>query len=153
MTKFIKSFLFFIFCLIFSIFVVIPELTRNESELLKNIETFESSTIVKVPMKFRADKDYLIIKTKEGNEYEVGRTYSKYFNQLNSESNIDKNIVLYTTKEGKRYPKKIVIEKNIIYDYGTGNFWHYLILIATPILFYFSITEYIKMRKIKKTSR
>ena len=55
--------------------------------------------------------------------------------------------------KGSLKTEKIVIEKNIIYDYGTGNFWHYLILIATPILFYFSITEYIKMRKIKKTSR
>jgi hypothetical protein len=148
--KIIKIFFFPFVSLMFSLFVAIPELSRDITEFHKSVETFESSKIVKVKMLIRADKDYLIINTKEGNEFEVGRTYSKYFEKLNSKSNIGKKITFYTISETNKYPNRIEIENEIIYDTEIGNFWYYLILIATLILTYFSIEEY---RKIKKTSR
>ena len=147
--KIIKIFFFSSLCLIFSFFISIPEILRNENELYKRVETFENSKIVKVKMLFRANKDYLIITTKQGNQYEVGKTYSKYFEKLNSKLNKGKIITLYTINKTNKYPRKIVIENEIIYDTKTGNFWNYLILFVTPILFYFSINEY---RKLKKQS-
>jgi hypothetical protein len=129
------------------LFICVPELLKTENELHKSIETFKDSKIVEVKMLIRADKDYLIINTEEGNQYEIGKTYSKFFKKLNLTSNIGKKITFYTINKTNRYPRKIEIENEIVYDFKTGNFWYYFILLATPILLYFSISEY---RTIKK---
>lgn len=147
--KIIKIFFFSTLCLLFSLFVCIPELLRKEDELYKRVETFKNSKIVKIKMLLRADKDYLIINTKEGNEYEVGKTYSKYFKKLNSKLNIGKKITIYTINATNKYPRKIEIDNKIIYDVKKGKFWNYLILFSTPILLYFSITEYRKVKQKK----
>ena len=145
--KIIKIFFFPFLCLVISLFFCVPELFRTEKGLHKSIETFKDSKIVEVKMLIRADKDYLIINTEEGNQYEVGKTYSKYFKKLNLNSNIGKKITFYTINQASKYPRKIEIENEMVYDLKTGNFWYYFILLSTPLLFYFSISKY---RTVKK---
>ena len=72
--------------IIFSVFIVIPELNRDFEDYYKSVKYLESSEVIVRKMLIRANKKRLILRMTDGSKWEVGRTYSKYFKKINSDS-------------------------------------------------------------------
>ncbi|MFD2909410.1 hypothetical protein ACFSX9_11790 [Flavobacterium ardleyense] len=138
-------------CLLLLVFKIIPHLSKSPEDFHKTEETFESSKIIKWKRLRRGSKSYLLIKTREGNEWQVGKTHSKQFATLNSKLNSGKKITFYTRNKANRYPSRVDLENEMIYDTRNDKFWYYFILIGTPILIFMTIVEYRTSKKKDRT--
>ena len=145
--KNISTYLVTIFALLFSVFIIIPDLNKNLTDYYKTEKYYKSSEILERKMLIRADKKSLIIKMSDGSEWIVGRAYSQYFSKINSNSNIGKKFTLYTSSETDNSPSRIEIENKLIYNFDNGRFYYYFILAATSVLIYFSIIGFKKRKK------
>ncbi len=159
------TFHFFTMVAIFiSIFFVIPNLSSNKENYKSDSKTMQSSRIDEREYtgKYgnkKIEHTLVIVMTDQTELKFSASAYSKYFEELQKENNIGKEIKYYQGNNTKKNinPIQVEIDNEIVYNTNENAKSKYLILLLTLGLLIYSgykLKKYLKTKNInKKNSR